>query len=571
DHRLIDANDRPEPGGNDDTEETDLTGEALNAHESISLLHFDGFNGFLDEFVLHTFLPQLEQKVARAFEQAINAPDAFQEDVQGSSGTSTFERGSVSLKKKTIWPLPVAKSMITSMRLIESLCDMLNSMPFHREKHGRLIVSIVVQYYQKCHERFKELVSREATETTANIGESDPHANLKLAADWAQRPELSRTLQGIHDSLTVETELKKMKKNQFQVEAKFLQDHEVSLVDLIRSPKKITALCNLHSSLDCFVTFTRKLSSSIQIVASPEGEEPGEDSSLQPIPSNTDVTPRKSGFRLPLTRGISKRFQIAQNSYQSLAQTILFTLHHELRLQAYHFLGKTTEEGQYFLTPSDSTEPDRNIIELNSILSSSEAALTSALSKPERNFILLGFGSLLNRLLINTVLRLKIGNEYGFRKMYKNVLALQQNMKTLNGEEEEDENESERMGEEEEVERSRRFKNGVNFERSRKFWEMGSKGIEAVMNSIRNGASYSFEEYRRLLCLLCMINPNLSGGENVIPVETNGLLEDEIWLETKANLSPGFDKRKRMYNEVLIELHALVLDDEDEDEEDELN
>lgn len=566
DHRLVDTNDRHEPSGNDDTEEIELTGEVHNAHESINLLHFDGFNGFLDEFVLHTFLPQLEQKVARAFEQAINAPDAFQEDVHSSSGANTLERGSVSVKRKTIWQLPVAKSMITSMKLIESLCDMLNSMPFHREKHGRLIVSIVVQYYQKCHERFKELVSREATETIANIGESDPHANLKLAADWAQRPELNRTLQGLHDSLSVDSELKKMRKNQFQIEAKFLEDHEISLVDLIRSPKKITALCNLHSSLDCFVTFTRTLSSSIQIVASPEGEDHGEDVSLEPPPPNTDVKQRKSDFRLPLARGILKRFQIAQNSYQSLAQTILFTLHLELRLQAYHFLGKTSQEGQYFLTPSDSTEPDPNIIELNSILSSSEAALTSALSKPQRNFVLLGFGSHLNRLLINTVLRLKIGNEHGFRKMYKNVLALQQNMKTLKSE---DEDEIQRLGDKDgqiqPVGKLEKVMN-VNFERSRKFWEMASKGPDAVMSSIRNGASYSFEEYRRLLCLLCKINPSSTTGENVIPAETNGLLEDEIQL-TNANHSPGFDRRKRVYNEFLIELHALVLDDDDDEED----
>ncbi|KAG0144745.1 hypothetical protein CROQUDRAFT_46818 [Cronartium quercuum f. sp. fusiforme G11] len=526
---------------------------------SMSLTQFHGFNNFLDEFVLHTFLPQLEEKVVTAFEQAINAPDAFQEDANKAVRSNASERGGLDLRRNTLWQLPVAKSMTTLITLIEGLCEMLQTMPFHQEKYGRLIVSIVVQYYQKCHERFKELVSRELTETTTTVDELNPYANLKLAADWAQRSELSRCLQDLEQSLV---SLRKLFKKQFQLEEKFLETDKVSLIDLIQSPKKITALCNLYSSLDCFVTFTRTLSSSIQTVASPEGEGSGDDppepsSPLQLLSSNTDLQP-KSGFRLPLTPGILRRFQMAQSSFRSLAQTILFTLHLELRLQAYHHLGKTSRSGQYFLSPSDSTEPDPCVIELNSLVSSSEAALTPALSESQRRFVILGFGYLLNRLLINTVLKLRIGNEYGFQKMYKNVLALQQNMKTLKSGEFDDERPEDGVGYHD---RSMH----ADFERSRKFWEMASKGPDAVMASVRSGANYGFEHFRHLLCLLCMINPNTT-TENVVPAEVTAL-DDDTWSQTKAANSPGFDKRKRTYNECLIELHALVLDDDEEEEE----
>ena len=39
-----------------------------------------GFGGFLDDFVLRTYLPQLEEKVAQAFQQAVGGMDAFQDD-----------------------------------------------------------------------------------------------------------------------------------------------------------------------------------------------------------------------------------------------------------------------------------------------------------------------------------------------------------------------------------------------------------------------------------------------------------------------------------------------------------
>ena len=41
------------------------------------------------------------------------------------------------------------------MKLIYSLCVMLQTTPFHRENYSRLIVGVIVQYYQQCSARFK--------------------------------------------------------------------------------------------------------------------------------------------------------------------------------------------------------------------------------------------------------------------------------------------------------------------------------------------------------------------------------------------------------------------------------
>jgi hypothetical protein len=47
------------------------------------------------------------------------------------------------------------QSLRAVVALIECLGSLLQSTSFHQEKYGRLMISIVVQYYQKCHERFK--------------------------------------------------------------------------------------------------------------------------------------------------------------------------------------------------------------------------------------------------------------------------------------------------------------------------------------------------------------------------------------------------------------------------------
>lgn len=70
------------------------------------------------------------------------------------------------------------------MALINSLCIMLQATPFHRENYARLILGVIIQFYQRCYERFLDLVSR-----SAFVG-----GISSVAAKWAQRPEVAACL-----------------------------------------------------------------------------------------------------------------------------------------------------------------------------------------------------------------------------------------------------------------------------------------------------------------------------------------------------------------------------------------
>lgn len=48
-----------------------------------------GFGGFLDEFVLRTFLPQLEEKVSTVFHQAVGGEFFFFRDFAGEEGAKS--------------------------------------------------------------------------------------------------------------------------------------------------------------------------------------------------------------------------------------------------------------------------------------------------------------------------------------------------------------------------------------------------------------------------------------------------------------------------------------------------
>ena len=77
------------------------------------------------------------------------------------------------------------------MTLIHSLCFMLHTTPFHRENYSRLIVGVIVQYYQQCSARFKGELTRRGKlnpELASKPGKGDQA--LALPAMLAQREDV---------------------------------------------------------------------------------------------------------------------------------------------------------------------------------------------------------------------------------------------------------------------------------------------------------------------------------------------------------------------------------------------
>ncbi|KAA1089339.1 hypothetical protein PGT21_014354 [Puccinia graminis f. sp. tritici] len=584
--------------GADETGLVSVTREDWDDNAQMNLAQFGGFSGFLDEFVLHTFLPQLEEKVIYMFEHSVNAPDAFQDDTSQQFETSTPDMNLGPHRQKMSSPVPVAKSLRAIVALIECLGSLLQSTSFHQEKYGRLMISIVVQYYQKCHERFKELVVRESMETTAIIDESNPHANLKLAADWAQKQEFIKHLTALKSS---STSTKKLLKKLCKTEERCLTSRAALVpIDLIQSPKKLAALAHLYNTLLSFISFIRRLGSAVKSIPDSEGESGLESERLTAEwykefgPSIKKSKQTRTSFQMPLTHALMRRFQLVHRSFCTLAQTILFTIHLELRLETYYHIEQTFVRGNYFLSRSDSIEPDLKIIELNSLINSySESSIVKNLVRTEdRRFPFLGLVNLIDDLMITNVKKLSLANEIGFKKLAKNSIALQQNMKSilLN---------NRLLYHHQELSKDLQMDSNnilpvdskaslsfdLNFERCRKFWENASKGPQAVMESIRRGDNYRFEEYRKLLELLCLNDRNpatvrMSSGishQHADDSHRNHAREDDSESNNRASLkfpddfhdhtNLSIEKRKRIYNECLIELHALVLEDDDEDDE----
>lgn len=165
------------------------------------------------------------------------------------------------------------------------------------------------------------------------------------------------------------------------------------------------------------------------------------------------------------------RFQQVQKDYRSLADNILFALRVELRLRALYYLGRAFREGSYVLSASDATEPDPHVVDLNTALTSADEATSANLPRAQRTFVFAGLPQLLDVQLVQQARFIKEANQQGFVKMSRNVLALQQNLKTLGYDSE--------GGEHTLVE--------VDFERSRRYWDLALAGPEVRPEPLLDG------------------------------------------------------------------------------------
>ena len=121
---------------------------------------------------------------------------------------------------------------------------MLRTSPFHQENYSRLILTVVVEFYQRCSTRFQELIL-----TGQKAIDADP--KVALAADWAQRPDLHPCLSEIFKISEINTPKKdQLYRQETHLELNFVgEDGIVEKNNLIGSTRNLATLGSLYTSL----------------------------------------------------------------------------------------------------------------------------------------------------------------------------------------------------------------------------------------------------------------------------------------------------------------------------------
>ncbi|THH02605.1 hypothetical protein EW026_g281 [Hermanssonia centrifuga] len=442
----------------------------------------------LDEFVLKVYLPQLEDKVSELFHQAVTSPDAFQPDT-----TST--------KLST---QPLVKASVQLLALINSLCAMLRNTPFHRESYSRLILTVIVQFYQRCSDRFQDLV------VLNNSRDMDGISHVALAAKWAQKSELIPCLTEMYNVVLDDNAVAKrlqLCRQESHLESSLLGERFVAKNELVQSTRNLASLASLYHSITWFATQLNVLKSAPEGVLSPTTPQ-----KLEPLSATTPFFTTYASC-VATERTIEAAFILGYGAktYEQLSESILYTIRGDIRCRVLHHLDLALRHGNYRIV-SEVSEPDPHIVDLNAELATCDDFSSTTLPEKERRFVFEGLSHLMESLLITNARHIRAMNMNGIKKMFRNILALQQNIKTIAQESQHTE-----------------------FERAKRYYSFFSLSPSDLLDTIRRKQEFTFDEYKVVLDLLCGVDP--SQGDKAVGQASN-----------------------RDYNMYVIELHGLELE-----------
>ncbi|ODN76972.1 hypothetical protein L202_05535 [Cryptococcus amylolentus CBS 6039] len=417
-----------------------------------------GIDTVLEDFVVKVFLPQLDEKVTAGFQQAVSGYDAYQVD----------------RALLVDMPQPPTKSSARVMTLIHTLCVMLQTTPFHRENYSRLIIGVIVQYYQQCSTHFKDLASVPSTM------DNPSDRPLTVPAIWAQREDVTMYLSELRSAMASPTPaaLSSIYRKELSIELDLLGSKAPTESQLINSQRKLEALGDLLRSLRWFVNALVDLESVADETTLPEGDSLNVNPIANTRPSINDEEPR-----LPLTRAMAERYRAIIQTYEQLAEMILNTIRLEIRCRVMCNLGAFLQNSDFRLE-SEALEPDSDILDLNTNLVEAEELVRNAVSCDDHEFVFQALGPLVDHCFTGFASRrIKCVNGAGVRKIKRNITSLQQILRGI-GTNSDNDTLSKALG----------------------YWglyEQGPKKMLEGLKAHKGRPPFAFEEYNTMLKLQC--------------------------------------------------------------------
>jgi exocyst complex component 4 len=315
---------------------------------------------FLDDFLINVFLPQLDETLVELCAQTFIESEAFQQDPQWA----------VHSKK------PIFKGTVKFFAVITAFCRMLDSLP-HDQQFSQLIINQMVTYYDKCCGWYKALVSR--AQPNPKTGK-----RVKMAAAMTEDGEIKDLVSALLRSNGVETQELINKESALLIKSS--DDASINEADILSDRRNISALCLLFTSMRWIAGKAAHLRHiSNQAVDSSRRESGRHQKSLRWTLITTAEKQLEAGrVYLPLTPDSAKAFDSVVGSYQDLAETVLHTLHVEIRCHIIYHINRSMD--RTFLLNSELNDPDPEVLALNSDVVGFDEEVVSHLQESQQTY-----------------------------------------------------------------------------------------------------------------------------------------------------------------------------------------
>ncbi|KAI4177776.1 MAG: hypothetical protein LQ343_000240 [Gyalolechia ehrenbergii] len=407
---------------------------------------------FLDDFLVNVFLPQLEETVTELCGQSMSL-DAFQQDPLWQQEAAR----------------PILKSTSEFFKLITTFSRLFDSLP-DDQSFIQPILSQLVSYYDRCRSWYKSMVQRGSTQANGT-------ARLKPAAVMTETGDLRQIMSLQWESKSSDNDPFIKKEVDYLVSK--ISESPLVPMDIISDRRTVASLCLLYSSMQWLATGLTRIRHLVpESQASKRGSTRPQQMRRWTLLELNRRPSDEEPIRLPMNEEAAATFDGIVVSIRALALDALFTLQVDIRCGIAHMTAQMLKTPYLLSYPTNN--PDPSVLSLNSDLLSFDDVLSTYLPSKEHRFVTAGLTALVDTFLVTNASRIQSMNAYGCGRMQLNILVLQQNLKSIEGD--------------------------VSLSRSAHFFELFAEGADAIVARVKEGGSkdadFTMEE-RKTLVELC--------------------------------------------------------------------
>lgn len=479
----------------------------------------------IEKFLVTVCVPQLDQTLGNIFEAIMT---------DSSRGADPFE---YSTKWHKVSKLPLLQAMMSFMEMIQRTCALLSTSNVYRQHYVNLVLMLIRRFVTFTKEHYdSKVVYQESSDERGAYGNAGPSkltTKRKLAAVWVANAQSRNLLNSTNPYEYDEDYSNGSSDPPYKQEFEFYHSKRAAQKTKNAVPITESDLLSfsMYQGIAALATSLRWLSVKLrQLRRIGESDKPTEDAGgstsistklrkrwvlLENFKSdkhdggNGDAS-TMDDIGLTLAGDSIAEFDKEVDAMDQLAEVCVLTLKADLRCRTIYYIDKTMKEGQYFLN-ADTEERDVFIGKLDSQIVKCDAITTESLVAGDKAIVIAGLARFIDELLITAADGLLYLNEFGVKKMDRNILVLQQMLKSIT-----------------------ESPQSVNFSRSLAFYDLTKSTSLGILELAKQRETdFSHDELKSVLRLIryrSVRKHELSGRRDIMQSEKNALHDDLVKL-----------------------------------------
>lgn len=357
-------------------------------------------NDFVESFLVTSFIPKLKESLVDTYRKVLD--NGFDE---------------VGLNWVKYSKLPILDGFINFYEFIKKTGYLLNTTTVYRQHYTELVLFCIELFAKNCNEAFERKVRYQAATEDSKLT-----IKRKIGATWALNTTMRKILDSEEDDEFVTRRATQPDKKTIPITAN----------DLL-STNNIRAISNLSTSIKWLVIKLRELEEFSEDVQSVVQEDLTTEVRKKWIMQDARNLKNNEeyGVSIVLPPRLKDSFDNSMRIFDELSKTCVLTLKGDLKARVIFYIDRTLlKESNYYLQ-GDTEEKDEYVLKMDMNLKKIDSVLLETLITKDKDVIYMNIPEFINKLLVRGAEGIAYINDFGIKKMYKNILIIQQMLKSI--------------------------------------------------------------------------------------------------------------------------------------------